>query len=108
MIQFQYFEGCPNSKQTLAHLYAVQKELGIDEQDIEIVEVPDADSSERLQFQGSPTILVDGVDIYTGLKPTDNSYTCRVYIFEGKRTGVIPIEFIREKFRAWMEASSKK
>ncbi len=102
MIQFQYFEGCPNAKQTLEHLYTVQKELSLDKQEIEIVEVPDAASSEIVHFQGSPTILVNGVDIYTGLKPTDNSYTCRVYTFDGRRTGVIPVEFIREKLREWM------
>jgi hypothetical protein len=106
MIQFQYFEGCPNAKLTLEHLHAAQKELGIEEQEIEIVEVPDAASSERLHFQGSPTILVDGVDIYTGEKPDGNSYTCRVYTFDGKRTGVIPLEFIRAKLRTMTSQST--
>jgi hypothetical protein len=50
-----------------------------------------------MKFQGSPSILVDGVDIYTGVKPEGFSYSCRVYEFDGKQTGVIPREFIRAK-----------
>jgi glutaredoxin len=107
MIQFQYFEGCPNAKQTLEHLRMVQAELGIDSREIDIVEVPDAASSERLHFQGSPTILIDGVDIYTGEKPEGSSYTCRVYLFDGKRTGVIPLEFIRAKLRTMISPDTK-
>lgn len=101
MIQFQYFEGCPNAKESLAHLVQMQQELGIDEQEIEIVEVPDAETSERLHFQGSPTILINGIDIYTGESPTDSIYSCRVYTFDGKKTGIIPASFIRQKLATY-------
>ena len=99
MITFQFFDGCPNSTKTLSNLKEVLVELDIPESEIEIIEVPGLQEAEKIRFQGSPTILIDGVDIYSLRIPEDYSYTCRVYNFEGNRTGVIPKDFIREKIR---------
>ena len=97
MIEFQFFNGCPNADTTLKNLRAVMQELGIPEHQLRISVVPDVDSAKRLSFQGSPTILVSRKDIYTGMEPTGFSYGCRIYEFDGELTGVIPMEFIREK-----------
>lgn len=97
MIEFQYFDGCPNAKATLNSLMEVSDELGINENDISIVEVPDIESAEKSRFQGSPTILVNGVDIYTDSEPFGYNYSCRVYSFDGEQTGIIPKEYIKEK-----------
>ena len=93
MIEFQYFNDCPNAKETLQNLREVLSEL---EQSyyLKITEVPDIESAQRLNFQGSPTILVNGKDIYTGTEPAGFSYTCRLYEFGGKQTGVIPKKII--------------
>jgi len=58
--------------------------------------VPDIDTAKRLNFQGSPSILVNRKDIYTGKESTGFSYACRIYEFGGERTGVISKGFIRE------------
>ena len=97
MIEFQYFEGCPNAKATLANLEEIKHELKLNDNEIQIIQVPDMESSERLNFQGSPTILIDGIDIYTDSKPSGSNYSCRVYFFEGKNTGIIPKDFIKGK-----------
>jgi len=97
LITFQYFDGCPNAQATLDNLREVAEELGIPDDDIQLVEVPDPAGAEEHRFQGSPTILVDGRDITTGEVPEGFSYTCRVYSFGGERTGVIPRELIRER-----------
>jgi len=99
MIEFQYFEGCPNAAKTLENLKAALKNFSIAESDVVIREVPSLEQAEALNFQGSPTILIDGVDIYTGKKPDSYNYTCRIYTFSGKKTGVIPQGFIEEKLR---------
>jgi hypothetical protein len=97
MIVFQYFEGCPNAKATLENLSEVRGDLSISDNGISIVEVPDIESAEKNRFQGSPTILVNGIDIYTDSEPVGHNYSCRVYSFGGKQTGIIPKEFIKEK-----------
>ena len=97
MIIFQYFEGCPNAQATLENLLSLIAELGIAESAIELVEVPDPSLAEKCRFQGSPTILVNGVDIVTGEEPSGFSYNCRVYFLDGAQTGVIPREFIKRR-----------
>ena len=97
MVEFQFFEGCPNSEQTLANLNELIREHFIEKSDVTIVEILDPEESERLNFQGSPTILVDGIDIYSGLTPKSSSFSCRTYTFDGKRTGILSKEFIKNK-----------
>lgn len=97
MITFQYFEGCPNATSTLHHLRQVMNEMNISETELKLQEVPGPEEAEKLNFQGSPTILINGVDIYSMKIPTNFSYSCRFYLFNGKHTGIIPVHFIREK-----------
>ncbi len=95
MIEFQYFEGCPHYRETLRNLEELVSEGFVSKKDIKITEVPDPESAERLHFQGSPTILVDGYDIYTEAKPESFYYACRVYLIDGKMTGTFSKEFIK-------------
>ena len=101
VIGFQYFEGCPNAKATLDNLREIQSELGIPDSEILIVEVPDIESAEKSSFQGSPTILVNGIDIYTDTKPVGYNYSCRIYSFDGKQTGIMPRDFIKAKIEGY-------
>jgi hypothetical protein len=97
MIEFQFFDGCPNSKATLANIEELISEGLIAKEELKITEVPTMELAERYNFQGSPSVLMDGVDIYTGEKPTGFSYNCRVYKIDGKHTGILSKEFIRSK-----------
>ena len=99
MIEFQFFNGCPNADVTLENLRAVMLEMSIPESQLKISVVPDIDTAKRLNFQGSPSILVNRKDTYTGEEPTGFSYACRLYEFDGEQTGVIPKEFIWEKLK---------
>jgi len=95
MIVFQYFNGCPNSTETLSNLRELVDDGFIGKEDLHGVEVPDAESAEKLNFQGSPTILYNGFDIYTKAVPESYSFSCRVYHIEGKQTGILSKDFIR-------------
>jgi hypothetical protein len=97
MIEFQYFNGCPHARDTLRNLREVIAEMGIGEDELHIIKVTSPEFAQKMKFQGSPTILINGIDIYMGLQPEGFSYSCRVYEFEGRQTGVIPKEFIRSK-----------
>ena len=98
MIEFQFFEGCPHSEKTLANLRELIKEELFDEDQVRITEILNPEEAEQLNFQGSPTILMDGIDIYNGKVPDSSSFSCRSYVFNGKRTGILSKEFIRSKF----------
>ena len=97
MITFQYFEGCPNAQSTLMHLRQVMNELNIPVDKLRMQKVSGPEEAEKLKFQGSPTILINGVDIYSMKIPSNFSYSCRFYSFNGTRIGIIPIHFIKEK-----------
>jgi len=99
MIEFQYFDGCPNAAQTLENLKAALRTLNRTEANLLLREVPSPELAETLNFQGSPTILINGIDIYTGKEPDSFNYTCRIYNFSGKKTGIIPQTFIEEKLK---------
>jgi hypothetical protein len=108
MIEFQYFEGCPNADRTLANLVAVIKELNLPESEIQVQEIPDLEAARTSNFQGSPTILMNGKDIYTDLPPVGYNFSCRIYVFRNKQTGIIPKDFIKKKFRTYQKENDGK
>lgn len=87
-IELLWFEDCPNHQATLALLRDVLRERGLDET-VERIEVPDLATGERTRFPGSPTILIDGVDIDPTYEDTgDYTPCCRVYATDRGLTGV--------------------
>lgn len=97
MIEFQYFEDCPNAVVTLENLKRAMNLLKIN--DIRIINVQDNKEIRNFIFQGSPSILVDGVDIYTLEPPNIESYACRLYNIDGSITGILPYEYIIHKLK---------
>ena len=94
-----YFYTDSGSIESLNNLTALIAGGFISEDEVKITKVPDIESAERLNFQGSPTILFDGYDIYTEIKPKSHSYNCRIYTIENERTGILTKEFIRTKIK---------
>lgn len=102
-IRFLYFEDCPSHDEALQRLQKCVKAEGISA-DIEVLKVETADEAEKLQFVGSPTIIVDGFDIDP---PVDPHYalTCRAYRLEDGRISPLPSEaMIRRALRKAKEA----
>jgi hypothetical protein len=78
-VEILYFEGCPNHDQARALVEKIAAELGV-QPEIELVNVPDADTATRLRFLGSPTVRVNGVDVEPGAERRgDVVFSCRVY-----------------------------
>ena len=59
--------------------------LGVPFVEREIVDEADA---ERSRFPGSPTVLVDGVDLFPSDEPP--SLTCRIYVLPDGRISPVP------------------
>lgn len=76
-IELLYFDGCPNWQQTEQHL---REALAISrvEAIVSCVHVGTPEDAERLQFRGSPTVLIDGADPFASPEqPVGMS--CRVF-----------------------------
>lgn len=87
-----YFDDCPSWQTTDQHLRQLAEEL-----DLHLVrrrvETPEA--AEELQFRGSPTVLVDGRDVFArGDEPVGLS--CRIHQTPDGPAGSPTLEQLRE------------
>jgi copper chaperone CopZ len=82
-VQVLFFEGCPNHQGTVKLAGEVVAQLGLEAQ-VEEVEVRTSEDVQRLRFLGSPTVLVDGIDIEPAARErTDFGFCCRTYSGSG-------------------------
>jgi hypothetical protein len=70
LVELLWWAGCPSHPAVRAQLSA----LGVEFVEVEVV---DEAAAERLGFIGSPTIRVDGADLFPADEPP--SLSCRVY-----------------------------
>lgn len=95
-ITLQYFDGCPNWKpadRRLAQIAAEHPEIRVTRQRVETVE-----DAERMGFHGSPSILVNGVDVFAG-PDAGVGLACRVYATPDGRAGAPTLEQLRVRVR---------
>ena len=78
-IDILYFESCPNHAPSVARVKQVAAEMGLT---IPVTEVPitTLEEAEQRRFLGSPTVLVNGVDIDPDARQEARyGLSCRVY-----------------------------
>lgn len=94
-VEVLYFEGCPNHLPTLERIREVLQEEHCDAEVREVL-VPDVQTAQRVEFLGSPTVLVNGIDIEPNARERKNfGLMCRRY------SGGIPAhELIRAAVRS--------
>jgi len=101
-VRFLYSEDCPSHEEALHRLRNALNEEQVTA-DIEIVRVETFEEAEKEHFPGSPTIMIDGQDVY----PTPNSRyapACRTYVLEDGRFSPLPsLSMIRKAIRAAKE-----
>ncbi len=79
-IELLYFEGCPTYRAAQHALHSTLAELDVPA-NIELVEVNSNEEARRLLFPGSPTIRVQGTDLFPIANPNSNyGLGCRMYI----------------------------
>lgn len=77
-VEFLYWDGCPSHPRALADLRGVLLEAGVDPDCVEVRRIRTDEDAAAEGFVGSPTILIDGVDVQPPAEePTGLS--CRVY-----------------------------
>lgn len=89
-IQLLWWRGCPSWERALALLREEMTAHGLDEEELEVIEIEGEDDAERLGFPGSPTILIDGEDIQPPDLGQPTGLTCRVYRIRDGRVSPLP------------------
>jgi len=91
-IEFLYFDGCPNYEKALQILREVLKEQQL-HAEINMTKINTWEEAVEKQFLGSPSIRINGKDI-EGIERDDYGMKCRIYVTEGRLTGVPAKEMI--------------
>jgi hypothetical protein len=98
-VELLWWEGCPSHPETLADLHRTLAEEGVDTE-VETVEVVSDEQARAERFSGSPTIRIDGEDLFPCAEPEPFSLTCRVYRLRDGRPSPTPDpEDLREAIR---------
>lgn len=92
-VEFLYFKNCPSHKQALENLKAALRETHT-KADLVPINVDSPEQAEKVGFQGSPSIRINGEDL-EGRADAPN-YSCRLYHVNGKPTLVPSKERIME------------
>ncbi len=99
-VELLWWEGCPSHPETLADLERVLREEGIGAE-LRRVEIESDEQARRERFPGSPTIRIDGEDIFPPGESEPYSLTCRVYRTRDGRFSPLPDpEDLREAIRS--------
>jgi hypothetical protein len=80
-LELLWWEGCPSTGKALAELRAALSELGLDHAEIAMREIRTDQEAAQARFLGSPTILIDGVDVMVVDPDEEEPFglNCRVY-----------------------------
>jgi hypothetical protein len=89
-IEVLYFEGCPNSSQTVERVKDVLREEGL-RPEVSEVNITDEGTARAVGFLGSPSVRIDGIDIEPDARSSNNfGIVCRTYADSGRREGLPP------------------
>ncbi len=78
-VELLWWEGCPSTQRAVAELRAALADVGLDDVRVWTREITSDLDAHEAGFAGSPTILVDGVDV-VGVAPDEPAaLNCRVY-----------------------------
>ena len=88
-VELLWWEGCPSTPEAIEQVRAALREEGLDEE-VELVEVESDEQAERERFPGSPTIRIDGEDIFPPGEGEPVGLSCRVYRLRDGRPSPTP------------------
>ena len=73
-----YFDGCPHWRAADGRLHEALALVGWDGVEVEYRQVTSPENAEAVQFRGSPTLLIDGLDPFLD-RESPVGLSCRVY-----------------------------
>jgi hypothetical protein len=92
-VELLWWEGCPSTERALADLRGALAELGLPDE-VQMREIRSEQEAETAAFTGSPTILIDGVELMDALGRGGDGepagLNCRVYVRRDGRVSPTP------------------
>jgi hypothetical protein len=82
-LELLWWQGCPSTDRAVDELRQALAALGLDGAEVAMREIRTDDEAEAAEFTGSPTVLIDGIELMTligrggGGEPA--GLNCRVY-----------------------------
>ena len=108
-MEILYFDGCPTYLDAEKTLREVLEERGITAE-IELVAVTTDGEAQELRFAGSPTIRVDGEDLFPVPERAEYALGCRMYAtsegLRGSPTSTMLSEALEKKQAEVVEEAS--
>jgi hypothetical protein len=96
---------CPNEAATATLLRLALNEAGLTDTDVRITVVTSPEQAEKLGFEGSPTILLDGGDPFARATPRQPALACRIYRTPDGPSGVPDFVALRQAIQRLVDAS---
>ena len=93
-VEVLYFDGCPTYRATHKTLAEFLSEEGI-QAEVEMVAVNTDEEARRLRFPGSPTIRIDGRDLFPMADRAGYALGCRLYATPEGLKGSPTAEMVR-------------
>ncbi len=94
-IEILYFEGCPNYEPTLNRVKQILKDLGMKQKVLEVI-ITTPKMAESFRFLGSPTVLVNGLDVEPSARNSNQiGFGNRTYPSGDRRVGIPSEEMVR-------------
>jgi len=94
-MEILYFNGCPTYLKAEKTLRGVLEEEGVDAE-VELVAVNTAEDAQEIRFRGSPTIRVDGEDLFPVPERAEYALGCRMYTTPEGLRGSPTTEMLRK------------
>ena len=89
-VELLWWEGCPSTERALEAVRQALTEVGLDDVPVRMREIQTDDDAQGAGFVGSPTILIDGVDLVPAAAEEHIGLSCRVYRRRDGRVSPIP------------------
>ncbi len=97
-IELLYFDGCPNVESTARLLAECLTQEGVRDP-IQRVLISNEEEASKWGFLGSPSILIDGMDIELSRRGETPGFGCRIYTGSGATSGEPPKRLIVDAIR---------
>ncbi|BDI24261.1 thioredoxin family protein [Herbiconiux sp. L3-i23] len=98
-IQILHIEACPNWVEAGDRVQEAMRLLGSDDVEITFRQLTPTKDAMHVPFAGSPTILLDGEDLFPGAEPIPE-LACRVYATPTGLAGLPTVEQIVEAMKS--------
>ena len=104
-VELLWWEGCPSTERALSELRETLSDVGLGGADVHMREIRTDEEAEAARFAGSPTILIDGIELLAALgraaEEEPAGLNCRVYVRRDGRISPTPDPLdVRDALRA--------